>query len=42
MDLVDKWTAEGKINDGNKDQQNIPTGHSLRITYILKQISYLQ
>ena len=22
MDLVDKWTAEGKINDGNKDQQN--------------------
>ena len=22
MDLVDKWTAEGKINDGNKEQQN--------------------
>ena len=22
MELVDKWTAEGKINDGNKDQQN--------------------
>ena len=20
MDLVDKWTAEGKIHDGNKDQ----------------------
>ena len=20
--LVDKWTAEGKINDGNKEQQN--------------------
>ena len=19
MDLVDKWTAEGKINDGNRD-----------------------
>ena len=19
MDLIDKWTAEGKINDGNKD-----------------------
>ena len=22
MELVDKWTAEGKINDGNKDQQD--------------------
>ena len=22
MDLVDKWTAKGKNNDGNKDQQN--------------------
>ena len=22
MDLVDKWTAEGKINDGNKEQLN--------------------
>ena len=22
MDLVDKWTTEGKINDGNKEQQN--------------------
>ena len=22
MELVDKWTAEGKINDGNKEQQN--------------------
>ena len=21
MELVDKWTAEGKINDGNKEQQ---------------------
>ena len=20
MDLVDKWTTEGKINDGNKEQ----------------------
>ena len=20
MDLVDKWTTEGKINDGNKDR----------------------
>ena len=22
MDLVDKWTTEGKINDGNKDTLN--------------------
>ena len=22
MELVDKWTTEGKINDGNKEQQN--------------------
>ena len=22
MELVDKWTAEGKINYGNKEQQN--------------------
>ena len=22
MELVDKWTIEGKINDGNKEQQN--------------------
>ena len=22
MELVDKWTPEGKINDGNKEQQN--------------------
>ena len=22
MDLVDKWTTEGKINDGNKEQLN--------------------
>ena len=22
MELVDKWTAEGKINDGNKDTQD--------------------
>ena len=22
MDLVDKWTAEGKINDGNKEMLN--------------------
>ena len=22
MDLVDKWTTEGKINDGNKDMLN--------------------
>ena len=22
MDLVDKWTTESKINDGNKEQQN--------------------
>ena len=22
MELVDKWIAEGKINDGNKEQQN--------------------
>ena len=22
MELVDKWTAEGKINDGNKDAQD--------------------
>ena len=22
IELVDKWTAEGKINDGNKEQQN--------------------
>ena len=23
MDLVDKWTTEGKINDGNKDIEYI-------------------
>ena len=22
MDLVDKWTTEGKINDGNKNELN--------------------
>ena len=22
MDLVDKWTTEGKINDGNKEMLN--------------------
>ena len=22
MDLVDKWTTEGKINDGNRDMLN--------------------
>ena len=27
MELVDKWTAEGKINDGNKEQQNTNWRH---------------
>ena len=27
MDLVDKWTTEGKINDGNKNELNIYQKH---------------
>ena len=41
MELVDKWTAEGKINNGNKEAQDTYWTH-LRNTYILKLINYLQ
>ena len=41
MELVDKWTAEGKITDATRIYK-IPIGHSLRDTYILKPINYLQ
>ena len=41
MELVDKWTTEGKINNGNKDAQDT-FGHVLRDTYTLKPINYLQ
>ena len=27
MDLVDKWTTEGKINDGNKEMLNTNLTH---------------
>ena len=37
MDLVDKWTAEAKIHDGNKE--TLHTGHNLRDTYTPKQIN---
>ena len=42
MELVDKWTTEGKINDGNKDDTRYLLDTSLRNTYILKLINYLQ
>ena len=39
MELVDKWTAEGKINDGETKSNKIHTGHNLRMTYTLRQIN---
>ena len=33
MDLVDKWTAEGKINDGNKEQTKHLLDTIWKITY---------
>ena len=42
MELVDKWTAEGKITDANKDDTKYLLGTSLRDTYTLKPINYLQ
>ena len=38
MDLVDKWTTEGKINDGNKETLNT-YWENLRSTYTLKPTS---
>ena len=42
MDLVDKWTTEGKINDGNKETGQTPTGHILRSIYTPKPTNLLQ
>ena len=41
MELVDKWTAEGKSMMATR-MHKIPIGHILRSTYILKPINYLQ
>ena len=39
MDLVDKWTTEGKINDGNKENSEDITGKNLMSMYTLKPTS---
>ena len=41
MELVDKWTTEGKSMMATR-MHKIPIGHILRSTYILKPINYLQ
>ena len=39
MDLVDKWTTEGKINDGNQGNSEDTTGTGLTSMYTLKPTS---